>query len=160
MRKFKFMEEAGIYNLVKNQNCLIIWHYDSKGSYKVRSGYKLAMIEKSQTASLVHHLITSGGSPFGILTVENIVHMPYFGVNQFEFLYVLLWCIWNARNAIIHQKPLQIHCDILEKADVFLPEFQNTQLALAVNKPSKKTGYVPPPPGDLKLNTDETAKLR
>ncbi|KAL5751485.1 hypothetical protein ACOSP7_026088 [Xanthoceras sorbifolium] len=82
MRKFKFMDEAGIYNLVKNQNCLIIWHYDSKGSYKVRSGYKLAMIEKSQTASLVHHLITSGGSPFGILTVENIVHMPYFGVNQ------------------------------------------------------------------------------
>ncbi|KAK4849867.1 hypothetical protein QYF36_001526 [Acer negundo] len=74
---------------------------------------------------------------------------------ELESIAMLVWRIWFNRNLIMHNKQGKesdvLYCWAMD----LLAEFQGTRSALSPTPPSStNVAWCPPPPGQLKLNTD------
>ncbi|KAK4854714.1 hypothetical protein QYF36_000379 [Acer negundo] len=83
------------------------------------------------------------------------------GREEFSFICVLIWCLWNSRNAALHRGKTRNVVDIIEGAGDILLEFQNTYKALSIPimpNALNPSSWLAPPVGCLKLNSDASVR--
>ncbi|KAK3225142.1 hypothetical protein Dsin_005004 [Dipteronia sinensis] len=120
----------------------LLWHYDKKGTYEVKSGYRIAMNERTAEACSDHSINQRWWS-----------RMWSFNISPKG--------LWQARNdAVNKNRKCHPEANLMEGVLGFLKDFQSSCCALQARSAVVKAPitWSPPQVGTLKLNSDASVR--
>ncbi|GJZ13915.1 reverse transcriptase [Tanacetum coccineum] len=148
-REVDFVSQIPISNTGAQDK--LVWHYDDKGNYFVRSGYRQALLLKEKDPNHA----SSSSSPTGSTRT-----------NFQSTFSTVAWSIWKAHNRFIFERLVLYHAQVIMEAQVndsdfvrahsFNPATDLSNMSGALQESSPK--WIPPTSNTVKLNCDASFK--
>ncbi|TXG72736.1 hypothetical protein EZV62_001315 [Acer yangbiense] len=139
-----------------NRDDTLCWHFDKRGFYSVRRGYKLAVdVQCMLLGEKVLQCISASDFSKIVVFLSSSINNDLFN------LFILgCWHLWTNRNCVVHGSASWVAADMVAWVDNFANEFR------MANEPSHKeilshqSIWKPPKLGGFKINYDASFRLR